>query len=114
MAVPAILGLGALSGLMGSLTRVAVTFFAARFVKKLAVLAVYIAVTYTATEELLSFLDSIAANVLSGAPAELAMIGIALPTNVGSCLSLIITTEITCLTYALTIKSLETQLTIVS
>lgn len=114
MAVPAILGLGALSGLMSGITRLFVTFMAARFVKKLAVLAVYIAVTYTATDTLLSFLDGLAASLLSGAPSELAMIGIALPTNVGNCLQLIITTEITCLTYVLTIKSLETQLTIVS
>ena len=114
MAVPAILGLGALSGLIGTLTRVVAGFFIASAVKKLTILATYVTVTYFATDALLGFLDGIVASLLAGAPPEIALIGIALPSNTGECISLIISTEITCLTYALTMRSLETQIQIVS
>ena len=114
MAVPAILGLGSLGGLLTAIAKMYMLWQASIWLKKLTILGVYITVTFTATNTLLSFLSGIAADLLSGAPAELAMIGIALPSNTGACLSMIISTEITCLTYVLTIRGLESQVNIVN
>ncbi|WP_133470535.1 DUF5455 family protein [Paraglaciecola marina] len=114
MAIQAILGLGALGSVISELVKAAIDFFFTKAAKRLAIILLVVTALYAATNTLLSFLSGIAASVMTGAPAEVAAIGMALPSNTVSCLSVLVSVEVACLTWSLTVKALEFQAKAVS
>lgn len=115
MAVPALLGLAALGGLIGKIVEKVIDAFFSRTLKKLLVFGTIIIAIGAAINLLLSFIGSQLKPLLSGLPPEIVgFLGAALPSNTSECLSAVVATQIACLTYSLTIKSLEVQQRIVS
>lgn len=108
MPVPAIVGLGALGGLVGKIVEKLVDFFISRVGKKIAVLTVVFAGLYAAVTTLFSIIGIYVEPLLSSLPPEVtSLIGIALPSNTLTCLGAIISVEAACITYSLTLKTLE-------
>lgn len=110
MAVPAILGLAALGGMVSKIIEKVIDFSLSKMARKIAVFTVFIAGLYAAISVLLSFVGSQLKPLLQGLPPEIAgLLGAALPSNTTACLSAVAATHIACLTYKLTVKSLEVQ-----
>lgn len=110
MAVPAILGLAALGGMVSKLIEKLFDFAFSKLARKIAVFTVFIGGLYAAISLLLSFVSSQLKPLLSALPQEVVgTIGAALPSNTMACLSAVAATHVACLTYKLTVKSLEVQ-----
>lgn len=110
MAVPAILGLAALGGLVTKVIEKVVDFFLSQIGKKIAVLTFVFAGLYAAVTVLFSLMGLYVEPLIQGLPSEVtSLIGIALPSNTVSCIGAIVSVEAACITYGLTVKTLEYQ-----
>ena len=108
MPVPAIVGLGALGGLFGKIAEKIVDFFISRIGKKIAVLTAVFAGLFAAVNALFSIIGMYVEPLIASLPAEvISLVGIALPSNTLTCLGAVISVETACITYALTLKTLE-------
>ena len=113
MAVPALIGIGALwTALQTALSGIVVAFFTTTG-KRIAVITLVIGALYLAVTVLFSLMSSYATPLLQSLPPELSTIGSFLPTNTIACLTAIIAVEIGCITYSLTVKALEIQTKVV-
>ena len=112
MAVPALLGLPALGALLGKLFEKSIDFLFSRIGKRIAVISTVIASLFLAITTLFNMLPS---SLLSGLPSEVtSVLGAALPSNTVTCLTAILTTELACIAYKLTVKALEIQTKVVA
>ena len=108
MPVPAIVGLAALGGLVTKVIEKVVDFFISKIGKKIAVLTVIFAGLFAAVTSLFALIGMYAEPLIASLPSEIvALVGMALPSNTLSCLGAIISVEAACITYALTLKTLE-------
>ena len=109
MAVPAVLGLAALSAVFQKLIEKVVDFFWAASIRRMTIIAAIVTAMYTALTTLLSVVADSVKPLLESLPPEVASIGTMLPSNTLSCISVMISVEVACLGYKLTIKALEMQ-----
>ena len=110
MAIPAIIGLGALGGLITKVVEKVVDFFLSKVGKKILVLSAIFTGLFTAIQVLMSLIGSYAEPLIASLPPEItSFIAIALPSNTVTCITSIIAVEAACITYSLTIKTLEYQ-----
>jgi hypothetical protein len=113
MAVPALVGLAALGGLVTKVVEKLVDFTFTRLAKRLAVLTVIVAGLFTAVYTFLSLVEGLVSPLLSEIPPELATMGYFFPSNTQACLSAIVATELAVLSYTLTIKALNAKFKVV-
>lgn len=110
MPLPAIVGLTAIGGLITKVVEKVVDFFFSKLARKIGVISLIIAGMYTAVTVLFSIIGVYAGPLISSLPPDItSLIGTALPGNTLSCITAIISVEASCITYSLTIKSLEMQ-----
>ena len=114
MAIPAILGLSALGGMIGKFFEKAVDFFLSKTGKRIAIITTVMAALYAAIGVLFAVVGASLTPLISALPSEVTSImGAALPSNTSACLAAIVATEIACITYSLTIKALDMKTRIV-
>jgi len=115
MALPALIGLGALSSTISAIiTRITIALFAKKALHISILVAVFLLMN-TALDILFSYISSLVMPMLTSALGSApSFIGSFLPSNATECITAIITCEIACVTYSLTIKSLEIQSKIVN
>lgn len=110
MPVPAILGLASLGGLVSKVVEKAVDFFFNKATRKIFVIGAIMAGIYSALSILFSILGVYIEPLVSGIPSNVtALIGMALPSNTLGCITTIASVESACITYTLTVKTLELQ-----
>lgn len=110
MPVPAIVGLAALGGVVTKVVEKAIDFFLSKVGQKILVLTGIFAGLTIAISTLFSVVGVYAEPLISSLPSEIvSLLGMALPSNTTTCLAAIISVEAACITYALTIKTLEYQ-----
>ena len=110
MAVPALIGLAALGGLVSKVIEKLIDFALTKVAKKLAVLSLIFAGLFIAVQALFALVSAYAEPLLSSLPAEVtSLLGMALPSNTLTCIAAIVSVEASCIAYALTLKTLEYQ-----
>lgn len=109
MPVPAIVGLAALSGVITNLFSKFIEFLFTKTAKRIAIITIVVAGIYTALQILFALFNLYASPLLASLPSELSFIGAFLPSNTTACLAAIISVELGCIAYSLTIKALEMQ-----
>lgn len=114
MALPAIIGLSSLGGMIGKFFEKIVDFFFSKMGRRVAIITTVIAALYIAIGILFTVIGSSLTPLMAGLPADVTSImGSALPSNTSACLAAIASTEIACITYSLTLKALDMKTRIV-
>jgi hypothetical protein len=113
MAIPAIVGLGALAGVISQLFSKFIEFLFTKTAKRILIITVVVAGIYAALQVLFLLFTTYATPLLASIPPELSFIGSFLPSNTTACLAAIISVEIGCIVYSLTLKALELQTEII-
>jgi len=109
MPLPAFIGLGALfSSIITGLLQF-FSYIVTVQLKKIAIIVAILTAGYLAVNTLLSLLVSQIQPIIATQPTLSATLGMVLPANTQACISAIISVEIACLVYSLTIKTLTFQ-----
>jgi hypothetical protein len=109
MALPALLGLAALgTAIMTTVLKVTEVVFT-RYLRKIAIMTVVIGGVYVAVNSLLGVIVTSLDPLLDSMPSIGSTMGMALPSNTVTCITAVITVELACIAYSLTIKALNFQ-----
>lgn len=110
MALPALVGLSALGGLITKAIEKLVDFAISKVGRKVFVLTGIFAALTVAVTALFGLVGMYAEPLIASLPSEItSLLGIALPSNTTSCIAAIVSVEASCIAYSLTIKTLEYQ-----
>jgi len=109
MPIPAIVGLAALGTAVTTTIVKVVEVIFTRYLRKIAIMTVVIGGVYVAVNSLLGVIKTSLDPLLDSVPQLGATLGMALPSNTTICITAVITVELACIAYSLTIKALNFQ-----
>lgn len=114
MPLPAILGLPAAIAWFSSTFTAIVAWVATNLTRKIAVLIAALVAISVAVNQLISYFTSTFAQLVMSAPPELVSAGYVLPSNTVTCITIIISSEIACAVYSMTMRLISLKVEAVS
>ena len=114
MPLPAIIGLPAAIAWFSSTVSAIVAWFVTNMTRKIAVLVAALAAISVAVLSLFDLFKSEIAKLIVSAPPELVSASFLLPSNTGTCIGIILSAEVACAAYSLTMRLIKLKVDAVS